>query len=136
MAVSVRMTVVLRQLMAVIAGWIHQSHGDGRHAQGFPVARAGEDDVFHPCAAQTLGGLLTQDPANGVAQVRFSTAVGANDGCDAGTGKFHLGSIKERLEALDLNSLQFQQSTSSPSIMISRGDDLYTTRASWESKAG
>jgi hypothetical protein len=55
--------------------------------------------------------LLAQDPAYGVAQIGFSTAIGANDGCDTRTGKFHLGPIKEGLEALDLNSLQFQQST-------------------------
>ena len=109
--IAVAMTVMLCELVTVLAGWIRQRHGDGRHAQRFSIARAGEDDIFHPGTAQALGRLLAQDPTDGIAQIRFSTAVGANDGCDARTGELHLGSIKEGLEALDLNSLQFQQST-------------------------
>ena len=37
------------------------------HAERLAVARAGEDHVFHAGAAQALGALLAEDPADGVA---------------------------------------------------------------------
>ena len=126
---------MLCEMVTVLARWIHQRHRDGSHAEGLTIARAGEDDIFHPRAAQTLGGLFAQNPAYGITQIRFSTAVGANDGCDARTGKFHLGPIKEGLEALDLNSLQFQQSTA-PSYYHLSGGPYYITREAMQSKAG
>src|SRR5580692_3693397 len=95
----------------MVPRWIDQGHGDGGHAEWFSIASAGEDDVFHAGAAQSFGRLLAQNPTDGVTQVGFSTAVGTNDGGDARAGELHLGLVKEGLEALDLNSLQFQQST-------------------------
>src|SRR5579871_416378 len=109
--------------MTVVAGGIHQRHRNRSHTEWFAVSCAGEDHIFHARTAQTFGGLLTQNPTNRIAQVGFSTAVGANDRRDPRTGKFHLGSVKEGLEALDLNSLQFQQSTA-PSYYQSLGGTI------------
>ena len=75
---------------------------------------------------RALGRLLAQHPADGVAQVGFSTAVGANDGRDARTGELHLGSVKEGLKALNLNSLEFQQSTV-PFLLSISGDGSMVT---------
>ena len=88
---------------------VQQRHGDRRHAERLPVARTGEDYVFHAGAAQALHGLLAQDPADGVAQVGFSTPVRSHHGCDAGTVEAHLGFIEKRLEALNFDSFEFQQ---------------------------
>src|SRR5581483_6385731 len=44
------------------------------HAGGLAVAGAGEDHVFHAGAAQRLGRLLTQDPGDGVRDVRLAAA--------------------------------------------------------------
>ena len=57
-------------------GGIHQRHGDRSHAQRLAISRAGEDDVFHPRAAQALGRLLAEHPTDGVAQIRFSAPFG------------------------------------------------------------
>ncbi len=46
---------------------VDQGHGDGGHAERFPVARAGEDHVFHASAAQAFGGLFAEHPTDGVA---------------------------------------------------------------------
>ena len=88
------------------------------------VARAGEDDVFHPRAAQALGGLLAEHPTDGVAQVGFSTTVRSDNGGDAGAGKLHLGPVKEGLKALNFNPLELQQNTV-PFLLSSRGVVLW-----------
>jgi hypothetical protein len=45
-------------MVAMFGGRIHQRHRDSSHAEGLTIARAGEDHVFHPGAAQRLGRLL------------------------------------------------------------------------------
>ena len=78
-------------------------------AQGFAVARAGEDHVFHPGAAQRFGGLLAQNPGDGVGDVGLAAAVGSYDGRDAFAGELDLSAITEGLEAEDLNLLELEQ---------------------------
>jgi hypothetical protein len=56
---------------------IDQRHGDGGQSQGFAVAGAGEDYVFHPGATEAFGRLFAEHPTDGIAQIRFATAVGA-----------------------------------------------------------
>ena len=85
---------------------VEQSHGDLGHSDRTAVACAGEDDVFHAGAAERLGGLLAQHPADGVAQVGLTTTVGADDGGDASSRKTHFRPVDERLEPLDFDSLQ------------------------------
>ena len=60
-----------------------------------------EDHVLHFAAAQALGALLTHDPADGVGNIGFTGAVGANDGGDI-LAKVQHRFIRERLKALDL----------------------------------
>ena len=45
--------------------------------------RAGEDDVGHLLAAQAFDALLAEHPFDGVDDVRFAGAVGADDDRDA-----------------------------------------------------
>ena len=82
------------------------------HARGIAVARAGEDDVFHARAAQSLGRLLAEHPGDRVGDIRFAAAVGADDGGDAFAVKFQLGAIAERFESQNLQLLEFEQSDS------------------------
>ena len=73
------------------------------------VARAGEDHVFHPGAAQALGRLLAEHPTDGVAQVRLPAPVRTHDGRNTRAVKAHLGPVAERLKSLDFNAFEFQQ---------------------------
>jgi hypothetical protein len=79
---------------------VDQHHGYGGHAHGFAGLGAGEDDVLHAGTAQTAGGLLAEDPADGVAQVGFAAAVGADDGRDATPVEPQFGAVTKGLEAL------------------------------------
>src|ERR1019366_4581713 len=89
----------VRGVFAIEVG-IHQRHGDVGHAEGFAVARAGEDDVFHAGAAEALGGLLAEDPADGIADVAFAAAVGADNGGGGVAVEAELGAIAKALESL------------------------------------
>jgi hypothetical protein len=84
---------------------IDQRHGDGGQTQGFTVARAGEDDVFHACATEAFRRLFTEHPTDGIAQVGFATAVGAYDGSDAAAIEAELGAVTEGFEALQFDAL-------------------------------
>jgi len=68
-----------------------------------------------------FAGLLAENPANSVAEVGFSTAVGSNDGGDPRAVEPHFGFFKEGLEALNFDPLQFEQNTC-PFLLSSRGD--------------
>ena len=67
--------------------------------QGAALVRAAEDDVLHFGAAQVLRGLLAEDPADRVGNIRFSGAVRAHDRCHAAV-KFEHGLVREGLETL------------------------------------
>ena len=81
---------------------IDEVQRDLGHAGGFALARAGKDHVGHVRAAQALGALLAQHPADGVGDVRLAAAVRTHNGGDAVTVELQLGAVAERLEAKDL----------------------------------
>ena len=79
------------------------------HAGGLALARAGKDHVGHVRAAQALGALLAQHPADGVGDVRFAATVRTNDGRNAVTGELEFGAVAKRFEAQNLELFEFQQ---------------------------
>ena len=94
---------------AVVDLGVDEGERDLGHAGGLAVAGAGEDDVFHLDAAEGLGGLLAENPGDGVGDVGLAAAVGADDGGDAFAGELDLGAITEGLEAEYLNLLELEQ---------------------------
>ena len=70
---------------------------------GGPRFRAGKDDVLHFAAAQGLGRLLAEHPADAVEDVAFAAAVGPDDGGDSGV-KFEGGAVRKRLESDDVEA--------------------------------
>jgi len=78
-------------------GGVVDGEGDLGPAQGAAAARAGEDDVLHLAAAQGLGALLAQHPGDGVDDVGFPGAVGADDDRDPRL-EVQGGLFRERLE--------------------------------------
>ena len=83
--------------LAVVEG-----HGDLGQAEAAASAGAVEDDVGHFAAAQALGTLLAQDPAQGVDDVALAGTVRADDGGDA------VAEIEDRLVGKALETDQFQ----------------------------
>ena len=88
---------------------IDEGEGDLGHSGWLAVAGAGEDDVFHLDATEGFGGLLAEDPGDGVGDVGLAAAVGADDGGDAFAGELDLSAITEGLEAEDLDLLELEQ---------------------------
>ena len=78
----------------------HAAEGerDFAHAHRFAAVRAVENHVGHFAAAQRLGRLLAQHPADGIGDVGFAAAVGADDGGDTGL-KVQRGFVREGLKA-------------------------------------
>ena len=119
---------------------IDQGHGDVGHAERLAVARAGEDHVFHAGAAQALGGLLAEHPTDGVADVGFAAAVGADNGGDARPVEPQFGAVAEGLESLEFDAFEFQQSSPSSLILSPRayaldsGDAIHLKRGRSQSK--
>ena len=97
------------QAGAVVDLGVDEGERDLGHAGGLAVAGAGEDDVFHLDAAEGFGGLFAEDPGDGVGDVGFAAAVGADDGGDAFAGELNLGAITEGFEAEYLNFLELEQ---------------------------
>src|SRR5699024_1920076 len=92
--------------------------GDLGAAEGGAAGGAGEDDVLHLAAAQGFGSLFAQDPGDGVDDVGFTGAVGADDAGDArfeaqGRGR------GEGLESLQREALEVQRST--PALLCVAG---------------
>ena len=88
--------------------WIDENHGDGGHAQGFSGLGAGENHVFHAGAAEGFGGLLAEDPADGVTQVGFAASVGTDDCGDTAPVEPEFGAVAEGFEALEFDLFKFQ----------------------------
>ena len=84
---------------------VDESERNLGHTGGLAVASAGEDDVLHLDAAEGFGGLLAEDPGDGIGDVGLAAAVGSDDGGDAFAGELDLGAITEGLEAEYLNLL-------------------------------
>ena len=78
---------------------------DLRVPQSTALVRAAEDDVFHFRAAQVLRGLLAEDPADRVGNIRFSGAVRAHDRRHTAV-KFQHGLVREGLETLQFECFQ------------------------------
>ena len=57
-----------------------QSQGHLGKALAFPPLGTAEDHVLHLAPSELTGGLLSQDPADGIGNVGLSAAVGAYDG--------------------------------------------------------
>ena len=94
--------------VAVVDLGINEGERDLGHAGGLAVAGAGKDDVFHLDTAEAFCALLAEDPGDGVGDVGFAAAVGADDGGDAGAGELDLGAVTEGLEAEDLDLLELE----------------------------
>ena len=100
-------------------GRIHRQRSIGiiKHQRGLgkpdlpALLRASEDHVLHLGAPQGFGAHLAHHPADGVGNIRFSAAVGADNGCDI-TVKSEDGLVRERLEALDFERFQIHAYTS------------------------
>jgi hypothetical protein len=58
---------------------VGEGQGDFRHADRFAVGVPGEDQVFHPVAAERFGALLSQHPADGINDIRLPAAVGSHE---------------------------------------------------------
>ena len=91
----------------VVVVRIHQRQSDGSHAQRLPVARSREDHVFHAGATQALRRLFAQHPINSIRQVRLAATIGSDDRGNAMPEKLHLGTLTERLKALNFDAFYF-----------------------------
>ena len=67
------------------------------HAHRFAAVGAVENHIGHFAAAQRLGRLLAEHPADGIGDVGFAAAVGADDGGDTGL-KVQRGLVREGLK--------------------------------------
>jgi hypothetical protein len=76
-------------LLAIAEGQRHLGHAERRARLG-----AGKDHVLHFAAAQRLGRLLAEHPADAVEDVAFAAAVGPDNGGDSGV-KFEGGAVRE-----------------------------------------
>src|SRR5262249_51781935 len=71
-------------------------------AEGLSRRRAVEDDVGHFAAAQALGTLFSENPADRVDDVALAAAIGPDDGRDAAA------EVEMRLFGKTLEAYQFQ----------------------------
>ena len=90
----------LRCLDAQAAVGIIEHQRRFRVADGRTLGRAAEDHVLHLCAAQRLGALFAEYPADRVGNIRFSAAVRADD-CRAVAAELQNRLIREGLKALN-----------------------------------
>src|SRR5690606_23742885 len=83
--------------------------GEGHFAVSHRLSgrAAREDDILHLGAAQQLGALLPQHPANAVGHIALAAAVGPHDGGDA-RDELQLRTIGEGFEADHFKPFQIQ----------------------------
>ena len=79
-----------------------QRQGRLGEAHGGALLGAAEDHVFHFGTPEGFGALFAHDPQNGVGNIRFSGAVGADDGSNV------VAEPDQRLVREGLKALQFQ----------------------------
>ena len=79
-----------------------QRQGRLGEANGGALLGAAEDHIFHFSAPEGFGALFAHDPQNGVGNIRFSGAVGADDGGNV------VAEPDQRLVREGLKALQFQ----------------------------
>ena len=70
--------------------------------QGKEEKKSAEDHVLHLCAPEGLVALLAHDPEDGVGNIGFAGAVGANDGGDI------IAKADQRFIRKGLKALHFQ----------------------------
>ena len=87
---------VLRRQVGVLVG---QDQLDLGHVTGRAVGGAVEDDLFHIRPAQLLGAGLAHDPLQGLDDVGFAAAVGADNPGYPGFD-MEIGRVDKALEAL------------------------------------
>ncbi|CAI8422771.1 MAG: Uncharacterised protein [Rhodospirillaceae bacterium] len=87
---------VLGRQVTVLVG---QHQLDLGHVAGWAVGGAVEDDLFHVRPAQLLGPGLAHDPLQGLDDVGFAAAVGADNPGDPGFD-MEVGRVDKALEAL------------------------------------
>ena len=92
-----------------VDGRVDHRHRDRSHADRLAVPGTGEDYVFHPAPAETLGRLLAKNPTDRVAQVRFAAAVRSDHRGNTRAVKAHLRAVAEGLKPLEFNTLEFEQ---------------------------
>ena len=82
---------VLKELGIPYEAHVYSAHRTPAEARAWSLAArdegfgrsAREDDIFHFVAAQCLGALRTEDPADGVADVALAAAIGTDDAGNA-----------------------------------------------------
>ena len=84
---------------------VAERHRHLGHAHRFAPVGAGENHVGHFAAAQRLGRLFAEHPADGIGDIGFAAAVGADDGGDAGL-KIQRGFVREGLKAKNRQILE------------------------------
>ena len=82
-------------------GIVHHQR-DLTEAQRISPGGTAEDYVLHLAAAEGLGTLLAQHPADGIHDVGLAAAVGANDSRDA-PSELHDGFVRKRFKTLYFN---------------------------------
>ena len=82
-----------------------EGHRDLGHAERGAAVGAAENDIGHFAAAEGFCGLLAENPAHGVEDIRLSAAVRADDGGDAAV-EIQDGFCGEGFEADDFEGLQ------------------------------
>ena len=84
---------------------VGEGNADFGHAQGLAGVGAVEDAVFHPVAAQGLGALFAEDPADRVRDIALPAAVGSDHTGHSGL-EMERGPVGETLEAGHIQGLQ------------------------------
>ena len=102
-------------------GLLTIGHGedDFGHADGLAFVGAVEDDVGHFIAAEGFGGGFAEDPADGVDDVGFAAAIGADDAGDAFV-EVKLGFVSEGLEAVDEEGLEVHGDAGKGIVRVSK----------------
>ena len=90
---------------------IIQSQGSLRETHGGPLLGSAEDHVLHLGTPEGFGALLTHDPENGVGNIGFTGAVGADDGGNV-IAKADQCFIRKGLEALQFQTFKIHNKTS------------------------
>ena len=89
----------LRRIHRELSGRIVQNQRDLCCSHRTAPRRTGKDNILHLCAAQALGGLLAQHPADGVRNIRFSASV-RPDNCSHAVRKPDGCPVRERFKPL------------------------------------
>ena len=78
---------------------VHQGELDLGDAHRGALHRAVEDAVRHALGAEELVALFAQDPGDGIHDIGFAAAVGADDAGDPRAAEGDVGLLAERLKA-------------------------------------